>query len=196
MVMGSGSRQQWDRADRPGPATDRLRTRRRRAPTIHPRAWAAWQRPATGAYVNCSDAGWLRHPLGGRGNLLRRLRAGIGQAAGAQAVDDAYMHVMVAQDLAGEANGAEQFPLREAVVLGDGHPVRLTGDELHPAGGTAGIAAAAVQDVDAVALDGSHQPHHRLRLKGAMSLDFNPWHCSPYLLARLADNPVVCMVPP
>jgi hypothetical protein len=77
-------------------------------------------------------------------NLIQRTFAGIGSTAPGQTADGPDRHVVVAKDLAAQANAAEPSS-RENAFLGSGHRVRFPSDEFDPAGRAPGIAPAGVK---------------------------------------------------
>jgi hypothetical protein len=78
---------------------------------------------------------------------------------------------MIAEDLTGQAN-ASQGAGREALLLGHGHPRRLSLDELHTAGRAACESSARVQDVDfRIFLDGADKTLVRRHIERSKSFN-------------------------
>src|SRR5690606_7373448 len=86
--------------------------------------------------------------FGGRLDVRRGRRTGIGPAAALEPADGADRHVAIDEDLAREAD-ARQAAALEDLGLGLRHPLGLTRDELHAARRAARVAAAGVQLIDA-----------------------------------------------
>jgi four helix bundle protein len=84
----------------------------------------------------------------------RRLNRGlggparIGSSAAGEAADGANRHLVIADNLAGQAHARETF-LCEPGLFSNRHSIRFAADELNAAGCAAGIAAAGMQDVHA-----------------------------------------------
>jgi hypothetical protein len=84
---------------------------------------------------------------------------GIGPAAAREPANRADAHIMVANDLATQPNGAEQATSFEHIFFGDRHLVRFASDELNAAGRAAGIPAASVELIDlGLVLQSQDQP--------------------------------------
>lgn len=86
-------------------------------------------------------------PLRGGLDLGSDGRAGIFAAAAFEAADGPDRHVVVASDLAAQANAARSLRF-EHIALRDRHFCRLAADELNPARRAASLSAAGVQLVD------------------------------------------------
>ena len=84
-------------------------------------------------------------------DLIGGAASGVFASRAGQAADGSDAHVVVAQDLAGEAQagGGDQAPGGEDFFFGLSHGLGFAGEELDSAGGAACVAAAGVELVDA-----------------------------------------------
>src|SRR6266581_1410390 len=86
-------------------------------------------------------------PDGRRGDVVGGATAGIFAAGAFEAADDFDGHVVVAEDLAAQADagGGGEASGGHDVFFGLGHRLGFADDELDAAGGAAGVAAAGVE---------------------------------------------------
>jgi hypothetical protein len=121
------------------------------------------------------DAVWS-YPLRGRLDVRLWRRAWIRTSGAFEAADGPDGHVVIARNLAREADAGEAFG-GQALLLGQRHAGGLAVDELDAAGGAAGIAPAGVQDVYlSVLLDRQHQPLIFRNVYRCISLDCECGH--------------------
>ncbi len=113
----------------------------------------------------------LGDPLRRRRDVRLGFLAGVGTSASLEAADGADVDIVVAEDLARQPDAGG--PLGgEHGLLGHGHRVRLSLDELHATGRAPGVAPAGVQDVDLrVLFNGEHQALAILDVYRSKSLD-------------------------
>ena len=108
--------------------------------------------------LKLSVSPWDIHSGGGVISVAGLRSAGSGAAAALEAADGADGHVVIAEDLARQADAGHALG-GEHLLLGDGHSLGFALDELDAAGRAAGVAAAGMEDVDpGVLLDRQHQP--------------------------------------
>src|ERR1043165_2749727 len=98
-------------------------------------------------------------------NGILRPFAGVFASTSGKATNRPNTHVVIAEDLATEANAAQPSG-REDAFLGNGHHLRFTGHELDSAGGTACIAATRMKLIHlGFVLQRQHEPFSLRHLK-------------------------------
>jgi len=118
------------------------------------------------------------HPDSRRGDLRRRGTARIGTARSFETADRAHRHVVIAEDLAGQAHAGQTFR-RETLDLGRCMCRRLAVDELDAAGRATRVSAARMENVNlGILLDGEHEPLSVRDLERSVSFDRQLWHPS------------------
>ena len=123
-----------------------------------------------------STSGRERDPLGWRSDLRGWSRTCIRPAAAREPADRANGHIVVAGNLARQSHACHAAR-GEDIPFCDGHHLRLSGDELDPAGRAACIASTRMKHVHSgVLLDREDEPFSRLHLDRWEPFDRQRWH--------------------